>query len=88
VSASQLEKVHTIVKEDTAIDEVLSLRAVYSGPEEVVVMAKVHPSERMNNDQLRRAMDELDRKMRGALPFVADVFLDVTANQLTKDSGN
>jgi cation diffusion facilitator family transporter len=76
-----LEKLHAIVKEDAAIERILSLRALYSGPEEVVVMAKVHPSARMNIEQLARSMDELDRKIRLALPFVADVFIDVTANR-------
>jgi cation diffusion facilitator family transporter len=77
-----LEKLHAIVKEDAAIERVLSIRALYSGPEEVVVMAKVHPSARMDIAQLARAMDELDRKIRLALPLVADVFIDVTANRI------
>ena len=70
-----------IIKEDTAIAEILSLRAMYSGPEEVVVMAKARPSAHINTEQLARAMDDLDHKIRGALPFVADVFIDVTANR-------
>ncbi len=81
ISPPLLEKLHAIVKEEAAIERILSLRALYSGPEEVVVMAKVHPSARMNIEQLARSMDELDHKIRLALPFVADVFIDVTANR-------
>ena len=44
-------------------------------------MAKVHPSASMSIEQLARAMDELDHKIRLALPFVADVFIDVTARR-------
>jgi divalent metal cation (Fe/Co/Zn/Cd) transporter len=72
---------HAIITEDTAIEQILSLRALYSGREEVVVMAKVHPSARMNIEQLSRAMDDLDHRIRMALPFVGDVFIDVTANR-------
>ena len=79
--SAQFEKLYAIVKGDEAIDQILSLRAIYSGPEEVVVMAKVHPSDRMNIEQLSRAMDDLDRRIRAAMPFVADVFIDVTANR-------
>jgi len=79
--APLLEKLHTIVKEDAAIEQILSLRAMYSGPEEVVVMAKIHPSARMNIEQLTRSMDDLDHRIRLALPFVADVFIDVTASR-------
>ena len=75
------EQLYAIVKEDAAIEQILSLRAMYSGPEEVVVMAKVHPSAHMNIEQLTRAMDDLDHRIRVAMPFVADVFVDVTASR-------
>jgi len=32
-------------------------------------------------------MDDLDRRIRSALPIVADVFIDVTANAAEADSG-
>ncbi len=77
----QFEKLHALVRETPAIEQILSLRALYSGPEEVIVMAKVHPSVDITIEQLAGAMDQLDRKIRLALPFVADVFIDVTANR-------
>ena len=49
-------------------------------PREVVVVAKVRPSKSMDIEQLTRAMDDLDRRIRRALPLVADVFIDVTAS--------
>jgi cation diffusion facilitator family transporter len=76
-----LDRLYAIVKDDAAIDQVLSLRAIYTGPEEVIVAAKVHPSASMNIEQLARAMDDLDRRIRRELPLVADVFIDVTANR-------
>jgi cation diffusion facilitator family transporter len=86
IPAPQLEKLQAILKEDPAVEEVLSLRAVYSGPEEVIVVAKVHPSARMNIEQLSRAMDDLDHRIRKELPFVADVFIDVTAYRAERES--
>ena len=75
------EKLHAIFKADEAVEEIVSLRAIYSGPEEVIVMAKVRPSAHMNIENLSRAMDDLDRKIRQALPVVAEVFIDITAKQ-------
>ena len=86
LSAPLLETLNAIVKEDTAIEQVLSLRAIYSGPEEVIVVAKVHPSPSLNIEQLTRAMDDLDHRIRVALPLVADVFVDVTAYRAEDDS--
>jgi divalent metal cation (Fe/Co/Zn/Cd) transporter len=81
-----LEKLNAIFKEDAAIERVLSLRALYTGPEEVIVVAKVHPSPRLNAEQLTRAIDDLDRRIRHALPLVADVFIDVTAQPVESSS--
>lgn len=80
------QKLSAIFREDPAIEQVLSLRAVYTGPEEVIVAAKVHPRESLNIEQLTRAMDDLDRRIRLALPLVADVFVDVTATRADGDS--
>ena len=71
---------------DPAIQRVLSIRAIYTGPEEVVVAAKIRPSPSLNVGELARAMDDLDRRIRSALPLVADVFVDVTAHRAENDS--
>ena len=81
IPAPLFEKLEAIVRDDAAIEKVLSLRAIYSGPEEVIVAAKVHPSGRLNMEQLTRAMDDLDGRIRRELPLVADVFIDVTAHR-------
>jgi hypothetical protein len=59
---------------------ILREKQIYSGPELVVVMAKVHPSAYII-EQLSRAIDDLDRRIRAAMPVVADVFVDVTTNR-------
>ncbi|MDQ2978079.1 MAG: hypothetical protein M3R62_02585 [Acidobacteriota bacterium] len=85
--APLLEKLHAIVREDAAIERILSLRAIYTGPEEVVVVGKVHPSASLNIEQLTRAMDDLDHRIRLALPLVADVFIDVTGSRAEDSRG-
>jgi cation diffusion facilitator family transporter len=77
-----LEEILAIVESDAAVEQVLTLRAIYSGPEEVLVMAKIHPTAHINSEQFSLAMDSLDHKIRLAFPVVADVFIDITANQI------
>lgn len=81
------DRLQLVFEKDAAVERVVSLRAVYTGPEEVVVAAKVHPSSSLTIQQLSRAMDELDRKIRAELPFVADVYIDVTASGGADESG-
>jgi cation diffusion facilitator family transporter len=78
----QLQQLQAIVASSPAIEEVLSLRAVYTAPEEAIVAAKIHPNERLSSDELARAMDALDIAIRAALPEVADVYFDVTTFRL------
>jgi cation diffusion facilitator family transporter len=82
----QFEKLQAIFREDPAVERVLDLRAVYSAPEEVIVVAKVRPSPRLSIEELGRAMDDLDRRIRRELPTVADVFVDVTASRGRRES--
>lgn len=77
---AQRETLQRLVEDDPAVEKVLSLRAIYTGPEEVVVLAKVRPSTVHDVRRLGPLMDELDRKIRAAMPFVADVFIDVTGS--------
>ncbi len=80
--APLLEKLRAMIKEDPAVEEVLLLRATYSGPEEVIVLGRIRPSLHLNTQQLRRAMDDLDKKIRHALPIVADVFIDIAGHNV------
>src|SRR5262249_54935501 len=80
IPAPLLEKLRGIVEADPAIEELLMLQAVYMGPEEVVVLGKARPLPTLRIDELSRAMDELDHRIRRELPLVAEVFIDVTAH--------
>lgn len=81
IPAEHLQRIRAILEEDGAVEAVLALRAMYSGPEEAIVVAKVRPSGSMGIGRLVRAMDDLDRRVRDALPYVADVFIDVTGDR-------
>ena len=78
-----VEEIRKVIASDRAVEEVLSLQAVYIGPEEVIVAAKVRPSARLSAEQLSKAMDGIDHALRKASPFVADVYIDVTSHQAT-----
>ena len=82
-----LETLRRIVEDDPAVEEVLSLHAIYSGPEEVVVIGKARPARGLDIERLARAMDALDAKIRKALPFVADVYIDVTGTDRRAGEG-
>ena len=77
-----LEELRRILAASPAIEQVLTLQAVYTGPEEVIVAAKVHPRKASSVEELAQAMDDLDHQLRAASEFVADVYLDVTMHRV------
>lgn len=76
-----LEKLHAALAASPAVDEVLSFQAVYVGPEEAIVAAKIHPKASMSGQELAKAMDDLDAALRAESPLVADVYLDLTTHR-------
>lgn len=75
-----LEEIRRLIAADSAVAELVSLQAVYTGPEEVIVAAKIRPAPQMNAEELGQAMDRLDQALRDASSFVADVYIDVTSH--------
>jgi len=75
-----LEEIRSVISSDKSVAETLSVQAVYIGPEEVIVAAKVRPKPGMTTEELSRAMDDLDQALHKTSPFVADVYIDVTSH--------
>jgi cation diffusion facilitator family transporter len=79
--AEQVAELHALFAATPAVEELQSLRAFYTGPEEVLVVAKVHPSPSLNTEELASAMDQLDGTIRSQFPLVSDVFIDMTTHR-------
>jgi cation diffusion facilitator family transporter len=82
MAEDDMRRLHEILVSSPAVAQVLQLRAVYTGAEDAVVTAKVHPAAQLSVDQLAVAMDQIDAAMRAAVPEVADVYLDISAYSL------
>ena len=74
----RLELARRTLAASPAVDEVRQLYGVHVAPQEVILAAKVHPSEDLTVEQLAREMDEVDTRLRAELPEVGEVFIDVT----------
>ena len=77
---ARLELARRTLAESPAVDEIRQLYAVHVAPQEVLLAAKVHPVADMDADELAKAMDEIDSRLRAELPEIGEVFIDVTAH--------
>jgi cation diffusion facilitator family transporter len=75
----RLAKAQAIVAASPAVEDVVSLYAVFAGPQEAIVAAKVHPVPNQSAADLARSLDEIDRRLRTEMDEVGEVFIDVTS---------
>ena len=75
---STQEEIRRIIHESPGIDSVVELMTMRMSPEEVIVAARVDLDDDATVDELEQAADEVDRRLREALPEVVHVFLDPT----------
>jgi divalent metal cation (Fe/Co/Zn/Cd) transporter len=82
-----LEPLRTIVERSPAVEKLLLLQSIYTGPEEAVVMARILPATSLSTEELTLALDALDRAIREASPFVADVYVDLRSSAAVTPNG-
>ena len=75
----RVAKARAIVAASPAVEDVVSLYAVFAGPQEAIVAAKVHPAPKQRAADLARNLDEIDRRLRTEMDEVGEVFIDVTS---------
>lgn len=76
----RLHRLYAVLSASPAVAEVLSFEAIYIGPDEANVWAKIRPVETLTLDQLTHAMQAVSAALRSTVPQVADVYLDVTGD--------
>src|SRR5580765_1577956 len=82
-----LEPLRAIVERSPAVEKLLFLQSIYTGPEEAVVMARILPATSLSTEELTLALDALDRAIREASPFVADVYVDLRSRAAVTPNG-
>ena len=72
------DEIRQIIHESPGIDSVVELLTMRMSPEQVLVAARVDLDDDASVDELERAADDVERRLREAHPEVRHVFLDPT----------
>ena len=75
---STQEAIRRTIVESPGIDSLVELLTMRMSPEEVLVAARVDLDDNASVDELERAAEEVERRLREAHPEVRHVFLDPT----------
>jgi divalent metal cation (Fe/Co/Zn/Cd) transporter len=69
------------IKEAEGVDAVLELMTMRLSPEQVLVAARVDLADHLTPEDIERAADEVDDRIRARFPEVRHVFLDPTPDR-------
>jgi cation diffusion facilitator family transporter len=69
------------IKEAEGVDAVLELMTMQLSPEQVLVAARVDLADHLSPEDIERASDEVDERIRERFPEVRHVFLDPTPDR-------
>ena len=72
------DEIRTVIHESPGIDSVVELLTMRMSPEQVLVAARVDLDDDASVDELEKAADEVERRLREAHPEIRHVFLDPT----------
>src|SRR5262249_28102593 len=72
------EVLERTLEECPEIDHIVELLTMVLGPNSLLVAARVDFADGLEDEQVERASDEIERRMREAVPDVTEVFLDAT----------
>jgi cation diffusion facilitator family transporter len=66
------------IEEFDEIDNVVELLTMVLGPNSLLVAARVDFADGLDDDEVERASEEIDQRLRDVVPDVTEVFLDAT----------
>jgi cation diffusion facilitator family transporter len=73
-----VERIREIVQSEPGVDELLDLRTMYVGPRSLLVALRADLADGIEADDVERLANDLDERLREAVPEVSEVFFDPT----------
>jgi cation diffusion facilitator family transporter len=73
-----VERIREIAENEPGIAKVLDLRTMYLGPRSLLVAVRADLADDVDADDVERIANDVDEKLRAAVPDVSEVFLDPT----------
>lgn len=74
-------RIHSLVEEDQAVEDVTDLLTMHLGPQDVLLNLKVRFRSGLSTGELGKAVDRLTRQIRDRHPEVKKMFLEPSAGE-------
>ncbi|MCL5874746.1 MAG: cation diffusion facilitator family transporter [Candidatus Thermoplasmatota archaeon] len=84
ISATDQKKIEAILNSNRSVNKILDIKAIYQGPEKVLLAMDLNFKDGMSTGEIERAIDEIEQSIKSSVPFVERIYVE--AEERSSDS--
>ncbi len=85
-TAAQVAQIRTAMVDGSAITRIIHLKAAHIGPDELLVAAKIGVAPALSIEELAKAINEAEARIRAAVPIARSIYLEPDLFSTSADS--
>ncbi|MGC8618219.1 MAG: cation diffusion facilitator family transporter [Thermoplasmata archaeon] len=82
ISAGDQKKIEDILKSNKSVNKVLDVKAIYEGPEKILLAMDLNFKDGLSTDQIEGAIDEIESSIKSSIPFVDRIYVEAEERKL------
>lgn len=76
ISARDQKRIEEILKSNSSVNKILDIKAIYQGPERVLLAMDLNFKDGLSTGQIERAIDEIEMSIKSSIPSVERIYVE------------
>ncbi|MEM0133707.1 MAG: cation diffusion facilitator family transporter [Thermoplasmatales archaeon] len=76
ISVSDQKKIEAILKSNKSVNSILDIKAIYQGPEKILLAMDLNFKDGLSTDEIEKAIDEIEMSIKSLIPFVERIYVE------------
>lgn len=76
MSVGDQKKIETIISSNRSVNKILDIKAVYQGPEKVLLAMDLNFKDGLSTDEIEQAIDEIESAIKNSIPSVERIYVE------------
>ena len=76
ISARDQKKIEEILKSNKSVNKILDIKAIYEGPEKILLAMDLNFNDGLSTSDIERAIDEIEISIKSLIPFVDRIYVE------------
>jgi len=76
ISSSDQKRIEAILNLNTSVNKVLDIKAIYQGPDRVLLAMDLNFKDGLSTVQIERAIDEIEHSIKTTFPYIERIYVE------------